>query len=385
MSTSLLAKGTYVLHKEREDLIFPTKDRRTICGCTRFGRLTLSSVTIILLVTWSSLCVWLSNMLVDAAKVDIEGNAAKWLLWLHESNIVVYRIGGIFTFATIFRFQTCYNRWWDGRIVWGDIMSTCVDLDQMNHTFIKDDGVTDRLSRFIIVFVYACKSILRHESVLDNYSKHFQDEKILSESDLLLMKKNKGWEPQYALNIIRHMVADTFNRDDVLLLPPNKMPINAQVLRSFENNITKLHDLIGNAIRLRETGLPQTYDYVHTCLFYMYFVLASTIWAPRIGWMLPMVIFCFSPVCLALIQLGTDLIDPFGTDFVDLPLDFFCKTTELQIRQNSKHKVKRTGILKPSSSYLKKKEDNFISKTNPIFKLPQSQDNVRFESIIQSE
>eukprot|EP00957_Ditylum_brightwellii_P077139 5862496-Ditylum_brightwellii.AAC.1 len=39
---------------------------------------------------------------------------------------------------------------------------------------------------------------------------------------------------------------------------------------------------------------------------------------------------------MVIIHMGTALVDPFGTDIVDLPLERFCETVEIQIHSINK-------------------------------------------------
>ena len=61
------------------------------------------------------------------------------------------------------------------------------------------------------------------------------------------------------------------------------------------------------------------------------------------GWALPILLVPFtSSVIMALMLMGSKLVDPFGTDVVDLPLDSFCEAVEIQIREvDARRKRKR--------------------------------------------
>ena len=105
----------------------------------------------------------------------------------------------------------------------------------------------------------------------------------------------------------------------------------AQLLRCYDNAFCRLHGLIGDCIRIRSAVLPRYYDIIHHALFYLYFLIAPVAWSVKMGWMLPIVVSLLSFLTLAIINLGTELAEPFGKDIVDLPLETYCRTVEVQI------------------------------------------------------
>ena len=65
--------------------------------------------------------------------------------------------------------------------------------------------------------------------------------------------------------------------------------------------------------------------------YYLFFFLAAFVWSVSIGWMVPIIIGCASFVVMFLIVMGSKLVDPFGFDKVDIPLEAFCETVEAQV------------------------------------------------------
>jgi len=115
--------------------------------------------------------------------------------------------------------------------------------------------------------------------------------------------------------------------------------------------------LIGNCIRVRASGLPASYDAITMTSFVTFFLLASVVWSMAIGWMTPIVIFLASMIIMFLIVMGTKLVDPFGLDKVDIPMECFCATIEAQMQAidqrtrsvialSSEHK--RSGVVRTS-------------------------------------
>ena len=100
----------------------------------------------------------------------------------------------------------------------------------------------------------------------------------------------------------------------------------------FSNTLKDMNTLIGNCIRVRASGLPASYDAITMTSFVTFFLLASVVWSAAIGWMTPIVVFLASIIIMFLILMGSKLVDPFGLDKVDIPMECFCATIEAQMQ-----------------------------------------------------
>lgn len=93
-----------------------------------------------------------------------------------------------------------------------------------------------------------------------------------------------------------------------------------------------MNTLIGNCVRVRASGLPASYDAITMTSFVTFFLLASVVWSAAIGWMTPIIVFLAAMIIMFLILMGSKLVDPFGLDKVDIPMECFCATIEAQMQ-----------------------------------------------------
>ena len=61
----------------------------------------------------------------------------------------------------VFRTNTAYDRFWEGRKKWGMIINRTRDLARQTLVYINNDSVVQTITRHIIVFAYACRMHLR--------------------------------------------------------------------------------------------------------------------------------------------------------------------------------------------------------------------------------
>jgi hypothetical protein len=160
------------------------------------------------LVIWSILCAYAATALREHAAINQGGNAETWLDDIENCKNAVSVIGTLFVFILVFRFNACYDRWWESRIFWGDIISSSLDLGMMNRRWLEDDDLMDKCSRFIVVFSYACKSLLRGKSLKDEGEDgpSLVKKGLLTQKELDLMHEYPSWQPYFCLDMIREVI-----------------------------------------------------------------------------------------------------------------------------------------------------------------------------------
>ena len=72
-----------------------------------------------LLVAWSTACAGFATWLGADAARDPEGRSDRWMEAIDSSKGAINILGTMFAFTLVFRFNTCYERWWYGRLSWG--------------------------------------------------------------------------------------------------------------------------------------------------------------------------------------------------------------------------------------------------------------------------
>ena len=308
--------------------------RRVIKSFRRQKIFLFSSLVIV--VMWSCGCASFAEELHENAATNPGGRADMWLGWLEGAGGKFRLVGILFIFALVFRFNRCYDRWAMGRSTWGKIISTSLDATRMANYWMVDEGeeFANRFSRFVIVLAYATKALLRGHCLGDaaEAGEMLIDRGYLTREELDDINEDDGWEPHYCLDMLSELLIEVHLRPKGMMFDANHK-VHSQLFRAVDGAITNLGGAIGDAIRIRASGLPPTYDGVHHLIFYFYFILAPIFFAPTVGWALPILIGFESLIIMMIIVLGSELIEPFGTDRVDLPLELFCETIEVQVSQ----------------------------------------------------
>jgi hypothetical protein len=269
--------------------------------------------TILFLVAWSTICAFGAYELRKLAAADPGGAAERWMEDIDNGKSAVAIIGTLFVFTVIFRFNACYDRWWESRIFWGDIISKSLEMAMYNRRWFANDELQDRLSGYIVVFGYSCKSLLRGKSLNEDEGgdgKDFVKRGLISQKELDLMHSNPSWQPHFCLDMIREIIVRLH------MIPEGKglriddsNKIHGQLFRCLDNTLKDLNTLIGNCIRVRASGLPASYDAITMTSCIGFFMIASVVWSVSIGWMTPIIVFLASMIIMFLIVMGSKLVE----------------------------------------------------------------------------
>ena len=216
----------------------------------------------------------------------------------------------------------------------GDIVSKCLEMGMMNRRWFDNAELQDKFSRFIVVYSYACKSLLRGKSLADESQdgQALVKRGLLTQKELDLMHGIPSWQPHFCLDVIREVILQLHMIPDGKGLRFDaKNRISGHPFRCLDKALTEMNNLIGSCIRVRASGLPASYDAITMTSFIVFFLIASVVWSAAIGWMTPIIVFLASMIIMFLIVMGTKLVDPFGLDLIDIPMEDFCTTIEAQI------------------------------------------------------
>lgn len=287
---------------------------------------------------WSSLCAYGAIRLELEAQAQEnntlqDSNIREWLNNIKAASDPLKVIGTLFSFSLVFRFNICYERWWEGRKLWGSIITNCLDLAIQVSRWLTDPELSHRFKRFLIVYSYACKSLLKHRSLGDDQrgdAPGLIERGLLTENELAAINNFPSWEPHFCIEMMRELLAKSYQKPGSFGgLERHKM--QGQLYRCFDNSIKELNNNIGECISIQTAHLPYAYDGMHLLCLYLYFTLAPVVWATEMAWVTVPFVLAISFLALSFIMLGSELIDPFGDDVVDIPTDRFCQNIERQI------------------------------------------------------
>lgn len=211
-----------------------------------------------------------------------------------------------------FRTQAAYDRWWEGRRLWGqlinDTRSLCTKAAAMRGL---SDGARAELAHLLPAFARALKDRLRAAPV---DPRIIGPEKPLAKAvHLPLLLFN-----QLLAVLQEERTAGRVSELDLLLLDPHAR---------------SLMDVCGGCERIKNTPVPLSYQALlrHGMVFY----LLSTPWlvADHLLWWAVPVMALLGYFMLGMELTAEDVEEPFGHDADDLTLSAYCETIQQSVEQ----------------------------------------------------
>ncbi|MGC6507789.1 MAG: bestrophin family protein [Myxococcota bacterium] len=218
-----------------------------------------------------------------------------------------------------FRNNTSYDRFWEGRKLWGGVVNTARTITRRIRTLItvEDPETTFKpLVYQVAAYVHALRMHLRDEWS-PNDIKHLMSEDAL---DSLKPELNK---PIAMLQNIGDQLTELYRNGHI---HPQHLPL-------LEGSLQAFTDLQGGCERIKSTPIPFSYNVLlHRIVAVYCFTLPFGLVAVT-GWLTPIVTALIAYAFLGIDAIGEEIEEPFGTDKNDLPLLAISTMIEANVRQ----------------------------------------------------
>ena len=211
-------------------------------------------------------------------------------------------LGFVISLLLVFRTNTAYDRWWEGRKIWGGLTNSSRNLAVKLQACLVNKDDRDFFRYLIPNYAFALKNLLREN--LD-----YQDL-----DPVLDLKKEKHLPNQIA--------AAMYSRLFTLHTQQN---ISSAQLLLLNEEVKNFTDLCGACERIKNTPIPFTYSVFIKKFIFFYVMTLPFGWAFNLHYyVIPVVVLIF--YALASLELIAEEIEnPFGTDANDLPIDQICQ------------------------------------------------------------
>ena len=248
-----------------------------------------------------------------------------------------------------FRNNAAYDRWWEGRKLWGALINTSRSITRQILTMISEvpDGRTlsteeraeirtlqSELVRRVIAFVHALRLQLRDVDDLSDLKP------FLSAEEIAVLKTESN-RPSAISKGTAERVMQAWSRGW----------IHALHVSVLEQSLNTLTDIQGGCERIKSSPIPFSYTTLthRIVAFYCYGLPFGLV--HDVGMLTPVVVLVVSYAFFGLDTIGDEIEQPFGTDDNDLPLDAMARLIEVNLRQRI-GETDLPPLLKPVDEYL---------------------------------
>jgi putative membrane protein len=209
-------------------------------------------------------------------------------------------LGFVISLLLAYRTNTAYDRWWEGRKLWGSLVNSSRNL-ALKLSAILDNEVDRHFFKKIIP-LYAL--------VLQQYLIDDESSLVLYEGLDLQIDHSKHKPNQVAKMMMK--------KSNELYIAGR---LSGHQLLYINNELQSFTDVCGACERIKNTPIPYSYSAFIKKFIFIYVLTLPFSYVFALGfYVIPVVVFIFY-VLASLELIAEEIEDPFGTDANDLPTE----------------------------------------------------------------
>ncbi|MCR1004378.1 MAG: bestrophin, partial [Stenotrophomonas maltophilia] len=222
-------------------------------------------------------------------------------------------LGLVLSIFLSFRNSACYERWWEGRKLWGQLVYESRSLARQVNLLLADDtGRRRRIAYVTTAFAHALAGRLRGR-IVALMALPWLDKR---QREQLGQRENV---PDALLAMIAAELAQALRSGE----------LDPILYTQLEERLHAMSSIQAGCERILTTPLPFAYTLLlHRCAW-MFCVLLPFGLASSLGWGTPVLSAVLACAFFGLDQLGEEMEDPFALEPNDLPLDALVRTIEI--------------------------------------------------------
>lgn len=228
-----------------------------------------------------------------------------------------------------FRNNASYDRYWEGRRLWGKLVNDARSFTRLTLALVADDATAHakrdvegvralqrEVIHAMIAYVHAFRIHLRGGGNYDELAP------------LLPTSEFEGLTREHNVPIV--LLQGLSNRVQDARRQGWLREIDVQL---FENTLTSVTDVQGGCERIKSTPIPWSYTVlIHSIVAVYCFALPFGL-VTTTEWLTPVVTVLIAYAFLGLDAVGDEIEEPFGLDYNDLPLATLSRMIEVNLRQ----------------------------------------------------
>lgn len=229
-------------------------------------------------------------------------------------------VGAALGIFVSFRTNQAYDRWWEGRKLWGRMINESRHWASQATKYVDGEQVKRDLVHRHSAYVHALRCLLRQQDP-------FEDEDFMArvgvfEDDLTRLRGES--------NLTHALLDDQLEA----LVDLNKgEELNDFRLSSMDETLRQLINIQGGCERIKKTPMPPLYGLLAVRLVQFYSVLFPLAVVGALGWWTIPVTLLVCTAFSLIAEAGRVLEDPFTMFFNGLPLSAISRMIEVNTRQ----------------------------------------------------
>ena len=221
----------------------------------------------------------------------------------------------------VFRTNTAYERFWEGRKLWGSLVNSIRNLARTIFICVSENSPKDReekikILHLLVVFAMSTKLHLRGQpidgEIIDLVQRDWYEK----------LREVHNPPLQLAL-LIGEYLQQEFERNR----------INSYQLIAMLKLLDTMVDVLGGCERILKTPIPVAYSIHLKQLLLIYCLTLPFQLVTELAWWTAPIVSVISFTVFGIEQIGIEIENPFGLDANDLPLESICQTIQINIEE----------------------------------------------------
>lgn len=258
-------------------------------------------------------CLAIAYLEINYLQLHLNENS-----WVKNIPIMHNLLGFAISMLLVFRTNTAYDRWWEGRKQWGELVNTSRNLAIKLNTLLPSNDIENRKFFRKIIPLYA--RILKHHLRADTTRLMLDDQ-----SNDLLMNHNysKGHAPNQLANMMVSHIGKLYK----------EQKISAEEWWLLNGELNNFTNVCGACERIKNTPIPYSYSSFIKKFIVIYVLTLPFGYVFNLGYYVALVVMFVFYVLMSLEIIAEEIEDPFGTDENDLPMEVMASNIQKHIEE----------------------------------------------------
>ena len=222
-------------------------------------------------------------------------------------------LGFVLSLLLVFRTNTAYDRWWEGRKLWGKLVNDSRNFVIKINSILPENDVKNRtqIAKYLRFFPYFLASHLSKESTRLVLDEDFSD----------LQKELQHHPPAELVFLLTKKLYQ--------LKKENK--ISDTEMLFLDTQLSWFLDVCGGCERIKNTPIPYSYSsFIKKFIIFYVMALPVANVVNLGGFMIPITMFVYY-VLMSLELIAEEIEDPFNNDENDIPMEAISQNIERSI------------------------------------------------------
>lgn len=212
--------------------------------------------------------------------------------------------GLVISLLLVFRTNTAYDRWWEGRKLWGGLVNVSRNFALKISTFIPKE---DKMKR------------KEFADMISGYSNILKDHLRTGDINVLSKLLPNTVEFDGSNNHVPNVLANRIQEELELMYRQDKIGESAYL--ALLNDLNQFTDICGACERIKNTPIPYTYNIFLKKFIFIYTITMPFSFVESFGYWTILVTLFVLYAFVSLEMIAEEIEDPFGQDSNDLPTD----------------------------------------------------------------